>query len=296
MTTNQQSDNRNDSFLARHWKRVIQLLIAAAACLLLISVLFNPLTCSHFLSADGILSRQSVLYIIAMQTTSAVTAVGLLFCAVRFRRYTDRRGHIVRGVGVLILSVLILPLFAEAALRVTSDPQTWLRQRHWFFIHDPELGWKHRPHAQCMFKNQLVSINSIGLRDDEISADNARASPRLLLLGDSQLFGDGVSAAETIPAEIERLWEKADAINAGVIGYGTDQQLLYYRKYGHSLRPDAVIVVLNASDLRDNARTIIKSGYRKPMFRISNGDLVLLSVLTASGHATVVSTAWSITA
>jgi lysophospholipase L1-like esterase len=142
------------------------------------------------------------------------------------------------------------------------------RQRHFFFRHDPQLGWSHRPGVTCTFKRQVVRINSRGLRDDEIPHEKPPNEFRILCLGDSQLFGDGVAGEDTLPGRLETKLVDAQVINAGVIGYGTDQQLLFFRHQGRRYRPDVTIVTLNAYDFRDNISDRVRSGYRKPWYAL----------------------------
>jgi len=49
-----------------------------------------------------------------------------------------------------------------------------------------------------------------------------------------------------------RLGVSVQVINAGVRGYGTDQEFLYYRERGRQLRPDAVLIMLGNNDFEDN--------------------------------------------
>ncbi|MCZ6672609.1 MAG: hypothetical protein O7C75_06680, partial [Verrucomicrobia bacterium] len=151
-------------------------------------------------------------------------------------------------------------------------------QRHAFFQYDEVLGWTHTPNKIAFFKNARVEINARGLRDDEVPYQKPAGEFRILFLGDSQLFGDGVSSEETFTSLLEAEFNDVQAINAGIIGYGTDQQLLFLKKEGMKYSPGLIVVALNAYDFQDNVSKTIRSGYAKPLFKIEGDELRLTNV------------------
>ena len=84
---------------------------------------------------------------------------------------------------------------------------------------------------------------------------------------------------QKLEANVGRL----QALNAGVIGYGTDQQVLYYEKNGTRYGADTTLVCLNAYDLRDNVSSRVRSGYIKPLFNLAGGRLELVNVPISKG-------------
>jgi hypothetical protein len=72
-------------------------------------------------------------------------------------------------------------------------------------------------------------------------------------------------------------------LNASVIGYGTDQQLLYFEQQGLRYAPEVTVVALNAYDLRDNLSTRVRSGYAKPRFILTRAGLTLTNVPVPGG-------------
>jgi lysophospholipase L1-like esterase len=82
---------------------------------------------------------------------------------------------------------------------------------------------------------------------------------RILCLGDSLTWGYGANDEETYPALLEVLLGKrypelnVQVLNAGVPGYGTDEELELLRTRGAALEPDLVIVLFFAgNDFEDN--------------------------------------------
>lgn len=97
--------------------------------------------------------------------------------------------------------------------------------------------------------NVDIKINSDGLRDYEhdLTSDNFR----ILALGDSFAFGQGVDIDNTFLSIIEKQLD-VEVIKAGVPAYGQDNQLHYFITKGKSYNPDLVIIFYFLNDNEDN--------------------------------------------
>ena len=96
----------------------------------------------------------------------------------------------------------------------------------------------------------------MGLRGPELTAV-APGGLRVLVLGDSVTSGLEVAETETYSAAAAELLSKrlgvpVQVINAGVRGYGTDQELLFYRERLRQLHSDVVVDHTTANDPFDN--------------------------------------------
>ena len=97
---------------------------------------------------------------------------------------------------------------------------------------------------------------------------------RIVVLGDSMIFGHGVDDHETFPNQLEAIYRDenraVDVINAGVKGYGTDSAHKFFtaRLQPLSLQPDLVIFAIYQNDLHDNIG--------QPLFTIENRSLAPL--------------------
>lgn len=100
-----------------------------------------------------------------------------------------------------------------------------------------------------------VDINGIGLRGKEIGN---KTKKRILLVGDSFVFGYGVSEDERIGDLLESELVNAEVISAGFVGdAGPDTAYLYTLKEGLSLEPDLILFFLFPyNDLSDIEKTI----------------------------------------
>jgi len=171
------------------------------------------------------------------------------------------------------VSILLTLLLAEAALRILGVGATG-RGSSWFaggnhprflFQADPQSGYTLRPG----FRGEEISlgrefdvpaaIDGQGLR---VQPHAGPARPRVLAIGDSITFGEGVPADSTFSAVLEKtLGVRAD--NAGVPGYSSAQMLGRLRRYLPILHPNVVVMTL--SPLWDRQRCaspfVYKDGY-----------------------------------
>lgn len=93
--------------------------------------------------------------------------------------------------------------------------------------------------------NGPVHINTLGLRGEE--PDRTQDSLRVLLLGDSCIYGANVTSPDTLDRRLEHYlgeWtgRKVQVFNGGCPGYSTWQGLDLLRDVASSLRPDIVVI------------------------------------------------------
>jgi hypothetical protein len=114
-----------------------------------------------------------------------------------------------------------------------------------------------------------VRVNQFGLRGAELGPQ-APGELRLLVLGDSLVYGQGVADDQTLPAHLERiLTERAErpvrVINGGVRAYATHQELALLRELGPQLAPDVVVLCwywndVDERDVEGTAARLAASG------------------------------------
>lgn len=109
---------------------------------------------------------------------------------------------------------------------------------------------KLKPNAQAMAVTSdfrvWYKINSKGLRDEETLI--VKTKKRILALGDSFTFGEGVRYGKRYTEKIEEL-TGSEVINFGVPGYGVDASLARLESEGLAYEPDLVILFMNKVDL-----------------------------------------------
>jgi len=198
------------------------------------------------------------------------------------RKYTTLNKNI-RGILINLSLFLISTLFAlflsEIALRLIGLKPLYVSpERDRFWKYDSLLGWKHEPGQEGIFETPqfrtLVRINENGLRDRSHPYERQDDSERILALGDSFAWGYGIEEPERFSQLLEQSLD-VEVINAGISGYSTDQELLWYRNEGIKYETDLVILEMAGNDVGDNDRQLVSTIYYKPKFVLEDEQLVL---------------------
>ncbi len=130
---------------------------------------------------------------------------------------------------VLMLCGLLLSL---AILEMGARTYAWLTSQERTVIADDLLGWKLVPRAKHLYRKEeqayLIAINSKGLRDTEHSYDKPTGVFRIVVVGDSFVFGSGgVETSDRFTDILEKSTKNIEVINMGVPAYGSDQEYLF---------------------------------------------------------------------
>ena len=186
---------------------------------------------------------------------------------------------ILTNVSLLFLSTLFALALSEIALRLMGfSPMYVSPERDRFWKYDSLLGWAHQPGQEGIFETPqfrtVVRINKSGLRDRPHSYERQNNTERILVLGDSFAWGYGVEESERFSQLLEKSMD-VEVINAGVSGYSTDQELLWYRNEGIKYETDLVILVVTGNDVGDNDQQLVSTIYYKPKFVLEDDQLVL---------------------
>lgn len=168
----------------------------------------------------------------------------------RPRRFRAAMLAAVTVVGSLALGALC----AEATARWVLDDGMHFDVEMWKYARDlkrvsayPGVGHEHRPGTSSFLMGVPVSINSLGLRDREVTVEKPQGVVRTLMLGDSLTFGWGVEARDT-PAKLlearlnAREAGRHEVINTGVGNLNTQMEVAYFLARGKDLNPDTVVL------------------------------------------------------
>ncbi len=133
------------------------------------------------------------------------------------------------------------------------------------YRYDADLGWAPVPNARAAFTGSRtveVRNNSLGLRDIEHDRGGRQ---KILFIGDSFTWGFDVETKDRFTEILRARMPQADIVNAGVPGYGTDQEYLLLEKIWDAVRPDIVVLIYcSDNDRFDNTQNIRYDGYYKP--------------------------------
>ena len=122
------------------------------------------------------------------------------------------------------MSTVLIVAILEITGRVTVQTEA---PRHDGFVGDEVLGWKLPANTVINWRGFPASINSLGLRS---TAPLAQANTRILFVGDSSVFGDGVRDDQTMVSQTAKALQGSpgvDVQNAGIPGYTCPQTKSY---------------------------------------------------------------------
>jgi hypothetical protein len=180
----------------------------------------------------------------------------------------------VHWIALILGLLAVVPVAAEAALRLYVS---YVSKRDQLFRSDAQTGWSNRPDLLT------TRINAAGekwrIRTDQngqrLIAQNPQAGHRILILGDSLSFGEGIDIEDRFDVKVLSSLPGVRVINTGTMGYGTDQEYVVFRNWKHILESgDTVLIVLNRSDYFDVLRRRFV-GRAKPYFEKVDGSFVL---------------------
>jgi len=179
-------------------------------------------------------------------------------------------------VSVPLISVAVLFVALEGSLRLISQlkklpltefPTRWRDNHYKILSFDPELGWKFKPN---FYKNNRRVTTSEGFYSSR-NFDFSSPKKRILLLGDSMLFGAGMPQSEIFSEILNRENEHIDFINTGVLGYSTGQEYLVQKRFSQLIRPTTTILFYTQeNDMPWNVRR----DFFNPGFSLKNGKLI----------------------
>ena len=181
----------------------------------------------------------------------------------------SRIRQLLRSGATSVLITLVTLAVTEVLLRVADF--RGLRQdaseRSLSYGYDAELGWVPIPgSASTVTTARTIHAqhNSLGFRDVEFQPDGR---PVMMFLGDSFVWGVDAEANERFTDILRTKLPEYQTVNAGVSGYGTDQEYLWLQRIWSSVRPQVVVLFFcTDNDRLDNTSNLRYDRYRKPYF------------------------------
>jgi len=179
-------------------------------------------------------------------------------------------------VGLMLAEIMCRLVRPHWARRTAGDnPNTWRVEG---LVTDPALDYSFEPGftgRMTLAGNYDVPfrINAQGLRDDVEYSPLHADQRRILLVGDSFVFGVGVELQDTLGKQLERTLNAegtsahpVQVVSVGAPGYGLDDYTRLIERWVPKLRPDLVIIAMFSGndlldyDLKARNRTIVLDG------------------------------------
>ena len=185
-----------------------------------------------------------------------------------------RRARLRRGAMVSVFTVAGLTVCAEVGLRVAGYRQAYFEttinktDADWVALTTGRVLEEHpssvlrygmRPGASCDIGPWRFRVTRHGTRGEDFPLEKPPGERRLLCLGDSFAFGMWSDEDETLVGHVARRANERErelgsgatwrAVNLGVPGYHSGQQLVALEETGLALDPDVVMLFFNSNDI-----------------------------------------------
>ena len=173
----------------------------------------------------------------------------------RSKRILARLLLIIAGVAVTLFALELLVRFLPLPYSSATGE---------LFACHHSLGWIGQPNFNDIygdgnFRQELV-FNTQGMHDSEHTLEEPSDTFRILMLGDSFVHAIQVGETETAHQVLEDYLndgldtgQRFEIISSGVVNWGTNQQLIYYREQGRHFQPDLVLLMFYiGNDFLDN--------------------------------------------
>lgn len=209
-----------------------------------------------------------------------------------------KRRSLQSGLALALVSVCLALFILEIGVRFLPPP--YEADTGKFFACHNELGWTGAPNFQGKFiyKDivQEVQFNAQGMYDADHAQSKAGDTFRILMLGDSFVQAVQVGQEQTARRRLGEALNtgnspgapRFEVISGGVINWGTNQALLYYRAQGRHFQPDLVLLMFYlGNDLQDNlpgnAMTVRGFNCYAPYFAVCQAELIPTPIAYAPG-------------
>ncbi len=184
------------------------------------------------------------------------------------------------GTALAVFGAFALLVWGAETLIAHRDPDLLWRDPSSgddglkFYRFHPKLGLFHKSDFSAEYRGVTYTTNSKGLRDGALDYARTPGRARVVLLGDSIVWGYGVSDGETLPDYLEHARPATEIVNLGVAGYGTGQELMLLRVEGLRYDPDLVLLVFTvANDVEDSYFPDTAEAYPANIYYLRDGQL-----------------------
>ena len=187
----------------------------------------------------------------------------------------SRRKKLLALALALMLALVVGELVARAVFGAPMAERLPLM----FMRAHPTRGWQMVPGQDHFTYTHAVRVNALGLRGPELGAKEP-GERRVLFLGDSLTYGQGVAEEDTVPGALERelaarTGTKWTVVNAGHRAYDTPQELALLEELGEEIQPDVVLLGWYWNDVNERPiQTTFENLTAKGKIAFDTGDTV----------------------
>lgn len=187
---------------------------------------------------------------------------------------------------LLLLTTVVCVIFAELALRyIVKIPlpsfKFQLKYPQLFEEYDAfgyrlhpsrEMHYRYPPDSPVEIK---ITSNADGFRSSrELEQRDERK--RIMIIGDSFVFGDGVEEQDRFSNILETLEPNWRIDNLGMTGFGPDLMLRAFESVGLALTPQIAVFCMYTDDFRRVRPYYAGVGFKIPRYKLESGKLITI--------------------
>lgn len=186
---------------------------------------------------------------LAFQFLTAFFALGLLASVIP----QNITVSILRGAELLVIWAIILVVVLEGGFRLWIGLTGDETQKILYLADIEDVRIANQNFLIMPFINYTASpiredTNALGLRGEELTIDKPEGTFRIVALGGSTTYGDGVEWNETWPYYLQQVlredygYDHIEVVNGGMPAYQIANSLVNYQIRLSELNPDAVMI------------------------------------------------------
>jgi len=172
-------------------------------------------------------------------------------------KVTRRTTSALANLLLVGVSLVVSTVAGELLLRLALPAPNHWKYPQERYLYDPQIGVQLAPNQRAYTHDKPVEINSMGVRDREYSGRAPAGIKRVVALGDSQTFGNGLAIEDTWPKKLEgelndrfghSHWQ---VLNCGIPGTDTWQHEVILKRMMDAYHPDLAILAFYVNDVTD---------------------------------------------
>ncbi|MFH1998473.1 MAG: hypothetical protein ABIK28_02280 [Planctomycetota bacterium] len=198
-----------------------------------------------------------------------------------------RRRSLALKILLSLATLLIASAFVEALLCALNIyppiPNTYVGEYEFResvnFMPDDRIGWRMRPDREFAWmigdRNFHFASNHDGFRNDPPKEEGRKDLKRIVVVGDSFMWGYGVECEERCDLLLASWLKDCVVYNYAMPCFGVDQIWLALQEWGFRQKPDLVIVGLYTSDFsRIFDACQLPERITRPIFKLEDNELI----------------------
>ncbi len=187
---------------------------------------------------------------------------------------------LLSAIALILFGIVLAVAVLDVGIRVAN------RRFPYFYCYDAARGWALNPGAHGEYTREghaYLRINHDGFRGPDYPHAKPPGVIRVAVLGDSYVEAMQVAEDQTFTSVISRSLtadpalrgKRVEALNFGIDGYGTAQEMLTLRDRVWAYHPDIVVLaVFLGNDIRNNS-VVLEGDQCRPFYELDGDRLKL---------------------